>query len=34
MPILDIEQPEYIIVSDNARLRKFDNNFNFALEWY
>ena len=34
MPILDIDQPEYVIVSDNIRLRKFDNNFNFALEWY
>jgi len=34
MPILDIKQPEYIIVSDDIRLRKFDNNFDFALEWY
>lgn len=34
MPIQGIEQPEYIIVSDNIRLRKFDNNFDFALEWY
>ncbi len=24
MPILDIEQPEYVIVSDDIRLRKFD----------
>lgn len=34
MPILNIKQPEYIIVSDSIRLRKFDNNFAFALEWY
>ncbi len=34
MPILDIKQPEYVIVSDDIRLRKFDNNFAFALEWY
>ena len=34
MPILDIKQPEYLIVSDDIRLRKFDNNFAFALEWY
>jgi len=34
MPILDIEQPEYVIVSDDIRLRKFDNNFAFALGWY
>lgn len=34
MPILNIKLPEYIIVSDNIRLRKFDNNFAFALEWY
>lgn len=34
MPILDVKQPEYIIVNDDIRLRKFDNNFAFALEWY
>jgi len=34
MPILNVEQPEYIIVSDDIRLRKFDNSFGFALEWY
>lgn len=34
MSIPGIEQPEYIFVSDNIRLRKFDNNFDFALEWY
>lgn len=34
MPIAGIEQPEYINVSDDIRLHKFDNNFNFALEWY
>lgn len=31
---LKIEQPKYIIVNDDIRLRKFDNNFTFALEWY
>jgi len=34
MPIPGIEQPEYITVCDDIRLRKFDNNCNFALEWY
>lgn len=34
MPIPGIEQPECIIVSDDIRLRKFDNKFDFALEWY
>lgn len=34
MPIPGIEQPEYIFVSNNIRLRKFDDNFDFALEWY
>lgn len=34
MPILDIKQPEYIIVNKHIRLRKFDNNFEFAFEWY
>lgn len=34
MPILNIKQPEYVIVSDDIRLRKFGNNFAFALEWY
>lgn len=34
MSILNIKQPEYVIVSDNIRLHKFDNNFVFALEWY
>lgn len=34
MPITGIKQPEYIIVSDDIHLRKFDYNFDFALEWY
>lgn len=34
MPIPGVEQPEYIIVSVDIRLRKFDNNCDFALEWY
>jgi len=34
MPIPGVEQPEFIIVSDDIRLRKFDNKYDFALEWY
>jgi RimJ/RimL family protein N-acetyltransferase len=34
MPILDIKQPEYIIVSEEIRLCKFDSDFTVALEWY
>lgn len=34
MPIKNVEQPEYIVVSDDIRLRKFDNIYDFALEWY
>lgn len=34
MPIINIEQPKHIIVNDDIRLRKFDDNFTFALEWY
>ena len=34
MPILGIEQPEYIQVADNLRLRKYDGEHDFALLWY
>lgn len=34
MAIPGIKQPKYINVSDYIRLRRFDNNFDFALEWY
>ena len=34
MPILHIKQPEIISVKHNLRLRKYDGNIMFALEWY
>lgn len=34
MGIQAVSQPEYIFIQDGLRLRKFDNVFNFALEWY
>ncbi|QOR35132.1 GNAT family N-acetyltransferase [Clostridium sp. 'deep sea'] len=34
MPILGVNQPQIIVISSELRLRKFDNNFEFALHWY
>ena len=34
MPIKDIIQPEIIQIDDHLRLRKFDDKYDFALEWY
>ncbi|NEW62157.1 GNAT family N-acetyltransferase [Granulicatella sp. zg-ZJ] len=34
MPIKDVVQPNIIQIDDVLRLRKFDGNFDFALEWY
>lgn len=34
MPILGIEQPEFIQISDTLRLRKYDGVCGFALAWY
>lgn len=34
MPIKDINQPEIINIDSNLRLRKFDNKFSFAFDWY
>lgn len=34
MPIEKIEQPNIIYINDELRLRKFDNNYSFALTWY
>ena len=34
MPIKGIEQPEYIEIDREIRLRKFDGKYDFAFEWY
>ena len=34
MPIEEINQPEIINIDSNLRLRKFDNKFSFAFDWY
>ena len=34
MPIEGIEQPEYLMIDDKCRLRKYDGQADFALEWY
>ena len=34
MAILGMEQPEIIQIGDDLRLRKYDGNHDFALEWY
>ena len=34
MPIVGIEQPEILQINDTLRLRKFDNQFEFAFDWY
>lgn len=34
MPVLGIEQPEYIQIDATLRLRKYDGRHAFALDWY
>lgn len=34
MGIEGIAQPEYILINNDLRLRKYDGSFEFALEWY
>lgn len=34
MPIENIHQPEIIDINTRLRLRKFDNKYSFALDWY
>lgn len=34
MPIPNVEQPDILSVSDILRLRKFDDDFDFAFDWY
>lgn len=34
MPISGIEQPEIINITNELRLKRFDNNYSFALSWY
>lgn len=34
MPIVGIKQPEIIRIDEGLRLRKFDDNYGFALVWY
>ncbi|SCK04412.1 Uncharacterised protein [uncultured Clostridium sp.] len=34
MPILGITQPDFINISDEIRLRKYDGKADFALDWY
>lgn len=34
MPIDKINQPQIIYISSELRLRRFDNDYNFAFQWY
>ena len=34
MPIPNVEQPNILPIDINLRLRKFDDHFRFAFEWY
>ena len=34
MPIPNIAQPNILPIDDTLRLRKFDDHFDFALDWY
>ncbi len=34
MPIPDVEQPNILPIDDALRLRKFDDHFDFAFDWY
>ena len=34
MPIQGIEQPDFIVIDDTLRLRKYDGVHDFAFDWY
>jgi hypothetical protein len=34
MPLSNIVQPEYISINATLRLRKYDGNYQLALQWY
>lgn len=34
MPIDKINQPQIIYIDSKLRLRRFDDDYNFALQWY
>lgn len=34
MPIPGIEQPEFLHIDEELRLRKYDDHFDFAFDWY
>lgn len=34
MPIPNIDQPQLLNIEETLRLRKFDDNFDFAFSWY
>lgn len=34
MPIPNVQQPDILTVDDSLRLRKFDNTYDFAFDWY
>ena len=34
MPIPGTEQPEFLHIDEELRLRKFDDHFDFAFDWY
>ena len=34
MPITNVKQPEILQIQDGLRLRKFDDQFQFAFDWY
>ena len=34
MPILNVAQPDILMIGDDLRLRKFDDSFDFAFAWY
>jgi RimJ/RimL family protein N-acetyltransferase len=34
MEIIKVTQPDYIDIDKTLRLRKFDNKYDFALQWY
>ena len=34
MPIPNVTQPDYLRIDETLRLRKFDDSFEFAFDWY
>lgn len=34
MPIQGVKQPEFIVIDESLRLRKYDGIHNFAFDWY